>query len=61
MAQKIVQGNEVLASKIKFRRNELGLTIEEAASGQEWGQKRGAGMRQENPFAEINAKGSVKH
>ena len=32
MAQKIVQGNEALASKIKFRRNELGLTIEEAAS-----------------------------
>ena len=29
MAQKIVQGNEALASKIKFRRNELGLTIEE--------------------------------
>lgn len=32
MAQKIVQGNEALAGKIKFRRNELGLTIEEAAS-----------------------------
>ena len=56
MAQKIVQGNEALASKIKFRRNELGLL-----HGQGWGQKRGAGMRQANPFAEINAKGSVKH
>lgn len=32
MAQKTVQGNETLASRIKFRRNELGLTIEEAAS-----------------------------
>ena len=32
MAQKIIQGNETLAKRIKSRRNELGLTIEEAAS-----------------------------
>lgn len=32
MAQKAVQGNEKLAKQIKLRRNELGLTIEEAAS-----------------------------
>lgn len=32
MAQKTIQGNETLAKKIKSRRNELGLTIEEAAS-----------------------------
>lgn len=32
MAQKIIQGNEALAKQIKSRRNELGLTIEEAAS-----------------------------
>lgn len=32
MAQKIIQGNETLARQIKFRRNELRLTIEEAAS-----------------------------
>lgn len=32
MAQKIIQGNEKLAKQIKSRRNELGLTIEEAAS-----------------------------
>lgn len=32
MAQKTIQGNETLARKIKSRRNELGLTIEEAAS-----------------------------
>ncbi len=32
MAQKIIQGNETLARQIKSRRNELGLTIEEAAS-----------------------------
>ena len=32
MAQKIVKGNETLARQIKFRRKELGLTIEEAAS-----------------------------
>lgn len=32
MAQKIIQGNETLAKQIKSRRNELGLTIEEAAS-----------------------------
>ena len=31
MAQKAIPGNEELAKKIKFRRNELGLTIEEAA------------------------------
>lgn len=32
MAQKKIQGNETLARQIKSRRNELGLTIEEAAS-----------------------------
>ena len=32
MAQKTIQGNEALARRIKLRRNELGLTIEEAAS-----------------------------
>lgn len=32
MAQKTIQGNEILARQIKVRRNELGLTIEEAAS-----------------------------
>ena len=32
MAQKKIQGNAALASQIKSRRNELGLTIEEAAS-----------------------------
>lgn len=32
MAQKTIQGNEPLARRIKLRRNELGLTIEEAAS-----------------------------
>ena len=32
MAQKIIKGNETLARQIKFRRKELGLTIEEAAS-----------------------------
>lgn len=32
MAQKSIQGNEILAKQIKRRRNELGLTIEEAAS-----------------------------
>lgn len=31
MAQKTVQGNEMLAKQIKLRRTELGLTIEEAA------------------------------
>lgn len=32
MAQKIISGNEILARQIKHRRNELGLTIEQAAS-----------------------------
>ncbi len=32
MAVQVIQGNEELARKIKARRNELGLTIEEAAS-----------------------------
>lgn len=32
MAQKIVQSNDVIAKKIKIRRKELGLTIEEAAA-----------------------------
>jgi transcriptional regulator with XRE-family HTH domain len=32
MAQKTVQGNATLARKIRSRRNELGLTLEEAAS-----------------------------
>ena len=32
MAQKTVQGSENLAKQIRSRRNELGLTIEEAAS-----------------------------
>ena len=32
MAQKTIKGNETLARQIKFRRGELGLTIEEAAS-----------------------------
>lgn len=32
MAQKTIQGNETLARQIKSRRNELNLTIEEAAS-----------------------------
>lgn len=32
MAQKTVQGNNNLATQIKNRRNELGLTIEEAAT-----------------------------
>ena len=32
MAQKTIQGNETLAGRIKSRRGELGLTIEEAAS-----------------------------
>ena len=32
MAQKAIQGNETLAKQIRSRRNELGLTIEEAAS-----------------------------
>ena len=32
MAQKTIQGNKELARQIKSRRNELGLTIEEAAS-----------------------------
>lgn len=32
MAQKSIQGSEALAKQIKLRRNELGLTIEEAAS-----------------------------
>ena len=31
MAQKIIHGNMTLAEQIKSRRNELGLTIEEAA------------------------------
>ena len=31
MVQKIISNNDKLAKKIKFRRNELGLTIEEAA------------------------------
>ena len=32
MAQKTIQGSKTLASQIKSRRNELGLTIEESAS-----------------------------
>lgn len=32
MAQKVIQGNETLAKQIRSRRNELRLTIEEAAS-----------------------------
>lgn len=32
MAQKTIQGSEILARQIKSRRNELGLTIEESAS-----------------------------
>ena len=32
MAQKTIPGNKFLAMQIKLRRNELGLTIEEAAS-----------------------------
>ncbi len=32
MAQKAIQGSEILARQIRARRNELGLTIEEAAS-----------------------------
>ena len=32
MAQKTIQGNQVLARQIRSRRNELGLTIEEASS-----------------------------
>ena len=32
MAQRSIQGNQELAKKIRLRRNELNLTIEEAAS-----------------------------
>lgn len=32
MAQRTIKGNEILAGQIRARRNELGLTIEEAAS-----------------------------
>ena len=32
MEQKTIQGNQVLARQIRSRRNELGLTIEEAYS-----------------------------
>ena len=32
MAQKTIQGNQVLARQIRSRRSELGLTIEEASS-----------------------------
>ena len=39
MAQRTIQGNETLARQIKFRRNEMGLTIAEAAS------RAGVGMK----------------
>lgn len=39
MNKKIIKGNEFIAKQIKSRRNELGLTIEEAASRAEIGTK----------------------
>lgn len=51
MAQKIVQGNEVLASKIKFRRNELGLTIEEAALRAGVGTKTWSRYEEDRPIS----------
>lgn len=45
MAQKTIQGNQVLARQIRSRRNELGLTIEEASSRAGVGTKHGADMK----------------
>ena len=60
MAQKIIQGSETLGRQIKSRRNELELTIEEAAARANVGQRHGAGMRQANRFAGIRGKGSAE-
>ena len=50
MSQKVIQGTPKLADAIKGRRQELGLTIEEAASRQVSASRLGAVMKQVNPF-----------
>lgn len=61
MTQKTIQGNADLAKQIRLRRNELGLTIEEAASRAGVGTKTWCRYEAGDPSAAINAKASVKH
>ena len=60
MAPKTILSNEDLEKKIKVRRNELRLTIEEAASRAGVGVKPGAAMNQEALFEKINVKEFVR-
>lgn len=57
MEQKTIQGNQVLARQIRSRRNELGLTIEEASSRAGVGTKHGADMKPANPIRIDKCKG----
>ena len=61
MAQKTIQGNQVLARQIRSRRIELGLTIEEASSRAGVGTKPGADMKPADPFVSTNAKEFAGH
>ena len=61
MAPKTILSNEDLGKKIKVRRNELRLTIEEAASRAGVRCKKpGAAMNQEALFEKINVKEFVR-
>ena len=61
MAQKTVQGNNNLATQIKNRRNELGLTIEEAATRAGVGTKTWSRYESGGLFVLISVKVFVKH
>ena len=61
MAQRSIQGDQELGRKIKHRRNELNLTIEEAASRAGVGTKLGVATKRANPFVGTNAREFAKH
>ena len=61
IANKCIQGNESLAKKIKFRRNELHLTIEEAALRAGVGSKTWSRYESGGSIRLDKCKGYVKH
>lgn len=61
MANKCIQGNDGLAKKIKFRRNELYLTIEEAALRAGGGSKTWSRYESGGSIRLDKYKGYVKH
>lgn len=61
MSQRVIQSSPKLAKAMKTRRQELGFTIEEAASKAGVGTKPGADMRQVNLSAGIRRKAFARH